>query len=74
MIEGVSRDWKRESDHLELEFQVFVSCRHQRCELNPGPLEEEPVLLISEPPLLPGHVTGLSLDCQLPNNGTETIY
>lgn len=34
---------------LELELQYLVGCLHQRCELSSGPLEEQQVLLTSEP-------------------------
>jgi hypothetical protein len=39
----------RMSDTLELELQSIVSCHVGDWELNPGPLEEQPVLLTPEP-------------------------
>ena len=46
---GVLGGHKRVLDPLELELQVAVSYRGGAGELNPGPLEEEPVLLTPEP-------------------------
>ena len=40
----------RVSDPLELELQTVVSCHVDAEELNPGPLEEQSVLLTTEPP------------------------
>lgn len=40
MSAGDSRDWKRESEPLELGPQTVVSRQHLCCELNFAPLEE----------------------------------
>ena len=39
------------SDSLELELQAVVSCHVGDWELNPGPWQEQPVLIITEPSL-----------------------
>lgn len=41
----------RVSQALELELQTVVSCHLGCWELGPGPLEEQLMLLITEPPL-----------------------
>ena len=41
----------RISDPLELELQMIVSC----WELNPGPLERQPVVLLTTEPSPPAH-------------------
>ena len=40
-------------DSLQLELQTSVSYHVDDWELNPGPLEEQPVLLTAEPSLQP---------------------
>lgn len=40
---------KKESDPLELELQMLVSCYVGNWELNAGSLQEQPVALIMEP-------------------------
>ena len=52
---GVLGGQKRVLDPLGLELQVAVSYHGGAGELNPGPLEEEPVLLTPEPSPQPCH-------------------
>ena len=49
MCARACRDQKRALGILELELQVVVSCLVGCWESNPGPLEEQPVLLITKP-------------------------
>ena len=44
--------FKRAPYPTVLELQIVVSC-HVYWELNPGPLQEQPVLLTAEPPIQP---------------------
>ena len=48
-MSGARRGQKRTWDPLELELQIVVSLTYGCWELNPGPLEEQPVLLTDDP-------------------------
>lgn len=46
------RSQKKPSDPLELELSIGLSL-HVGWELNPGPVQEQPMLLTAKPPLQP---------------------